>query len=202
MDRSTAYTTNSAIRMTRCLWLIAALSLVGCASLLPAASTDTRSGFNSFEAAEDAILKIIPYKTTVAEIHDLGFDLSESPNVTLITYPDVIGRLAPNGNVPLDALDPGIRECILAGTLCQAYEFQITRVKRQRVGRFWPDFLNFRRTVSVSGWRFEGLIVVRNGIVLFRKFGGERQISRTEDQKNPLGPLQGAGEAAAGRLVR
>lgn len=176
--------------------------LTGCAALLPAATTDTRSPFDSFEAAEGAFSQITPYQTTVAQMQALGFDFNASPNVTLITYPDVITRLAPNAGVPMEALDVGIRDCILAQTQCQAYEFRITRQKRKRVGSFWPDFLNFRRTVAVSGWRFEALIVVRDGVVLFRRYGGEPQISQTEQLVNPLGPLQGAGEAAAGRLIK
>ncbi len=182
--------------------LSVAACLTGCAALLPAGTTDTRSPFDSFEAAEDALAKIEPYKTTVTEMKALGFDFNASPNVTIITYPDVIARLAPNASVPMDALDPGIRDCILAQSQCQAYEFRITRQKRKRVGNFWPDFMNFRRTIAVSGWRFEALIVVRDGVVLFRRFGGEPQISQTEQQVNPLGPLQGAGEAAAGRIIK
>lgn len=182
-----------------CVVLVA---LSGCAALLPAATTDTRSPFNSFEAAEDALLKIEPYKTTTAQVQALGFDFNANPNVTLIPYPDVVARLVPNASVPLEALDPGIRDCILAQSQCHAYEFRITRQKRKRVGSFWPDFLNFRRTVAVSGWRFEALIVVRDGVVLFRRYGGEPQISQTEQQVNPLGPLQGAGEAAAGRVLK
>lgn len=190
------------MRILRIGWALACGALAGCATLLPAASSVTDSPFDSFEAAEAALLKVLPYQTTTPEMKALGFDFSTSPNVTLITYPDVVARLAPNGNVPLDALEPGIRDCILARTACQAYEIQITRQKRQREGSFWLDFLNFRRTTAVSGWRFEALIVVRDGVVLFRKFGGERQISRVEKQVNPLGPLQGAGEIAAGNLVK
>lgn len=177
------------------------LGLSGCKVLLPAASSDTPSAFESFETAENALMQVIPYKTTEAEMQALGFDVRANPNVTIITYPDVVARLAPNASVPLDALEPGIRDCILARSQCQAYEFRISHEQRKRVGKFWPDFLNFRRTIQTSGWRFEALIVVRDGVVLFRRFGGEPQISRTDKQVNPLGPLQGAGEGAAGRLL-
>ncbi len=179
-----------------------ATSLAGCAALLPGATTDTRSPFDTFEAAEQALAKIEPYKTTVAEMQALGFDFNANPNVTIITYPDVIARLAPNASVPMEALPPGIRDCILAQTQCQAYELRIARQKRKRVGNFWPDFLNFRRTIAISGWRFEALIVVRDGVVLFHRYGGEPQISQVEQQINPLGPLQGAGEGAASRIIK
>ncbi|HRK56584.1 MAG TPA: hypothetical protein PLQ67_03570 [Burkholderiaceae bacterium] len=176
--------------------------LSACASLLPAGSNDTRSSFASFEEAKNALETIVPYETTTEQVKALGFDYSDSANVTIITYPDVIAHLAPNASVPMEALDPGIRDCILAQTRCKAYEFGIERIQRKRVGRFWADFMNFRRTVEVSGWRFNAMIVVRNGVVLFRRYGGEPNISRTERYNNPLGPLQGAGEAVAGRVVR
>lgn len=156
----------------------------------------------SFESAEVALAQVVPYQTTTQELKTLGFDFAASPNVTVITYPDVVARLAPNSSVPFDALDPGIRDCILTRSACQAFEFQIVRNKREREGNFWLDFLTFRRTTAVTGWRFDALIVVRDGVVLFRKFGGERQISRVEQHTNPLGPLQGAGEVAAANLVK
>ena len=34
------------------------------------------------------------------------------------------------------------------------------------------DVLKFRRTTRVTGWRFEGLLAVRDGVVLFRSHGG------------------------------
>lgn len=77
-------------------WALACGALAGCAALLPAASIDTRAAFDSFEAAEAALARVLPY----------------------------------------------------------------------------------------------------------RNFGGERQISRLEKQVNPLGALQGAGEIAAGNLVK
>jgi hypothetical protein len=46
------------------------------------------------------------------------------------------------------------------------------------------------------------LVAVRDGVVLFRNFGGEPRIARTEPQRNPLGPQQPAGEAVGGLIVK
>ena len=54
----------------------------------------------------------------------------------------------------------------------------------------------------MTGWRFEGLLAVRDGVVLFRSRGCEPRADRTDRQVNPLGPLQGAGDAAGKLLVR
>jgi hypothetical protein len=175
--------------------------LTSCANWLPHTDTQQPSAFDSFEAASSAFDKIVSYRTTVEEMRTLGFDLQASSNMTLIPYPQLTVRLAPDPGVPFDALDPGIRDCILARQGCLAYEFHLARETKRREGTFFLDFLNFRRTVRVVGWRFEGLVAVRNGVVLFRSHGGEPRNDRTERQVNPLGPLQPAGEAA-GTLIR
>ncbi|RTL27682.1 MAG: hypothetical protein EKK47_17935 [Burkholderiales bacterium] len=185
-----------------CLSLALWMGLTACASLLPRGSTENLSGFTSFEAARSAIEQVKPYETTTDQLKGLGFDLQASANVRQIPYPEVIARLAPNPSVPLAMLDPGIRDRIEARQACRAYEFTWGRQSSQREGSFWADFLNFRRRTEISGWRFQGLVVVRDGVVLFRNYGGEPQIKQTERQSNPLGPLQPAGEAAGALITR
>lgn len=180
----------------------ASLALAGCTPLLPKASSVAASSFDSYEAARQALEKVIPYQTRVEELRALGFDPQASANVTVIPYPEVVTRLAPHPGVPLEQLEPGVRDCILAQTQCRAYVFRYGQQRRVREGGFWSDFFNFDRTVSVTGWRFEGLVVVRNGVVLFRSIGGEPRTDRVDRQHNPLGPLQPAGEAAGSWLLR
>lgn len=180
---------------------ILVLFLAACGSLLPRGSTESQSGFASFEDARDAIERVKPYETTVAQLKGLGFDVQDAANVRQIPYPEVVARLAPNPSVPLSMLDPGIRDCIEARQLCRAYEFSFGQQDSRREGSFWADFLNFRRRTEISGWKFQGLIVARDGVVLFRNHGGEPHIKQTERQSNPLGPLQPAGEAA-GVLIK
>lgn len=180
----------------------ASLALAGCTPLLPRASSVAASSFDSYEAARQALEKVIPYQTKFEELRALGFDPQASANVTVIPYPEVVTRLAPHPGVPLEQLEPGVRDCILAQTLCRAYVFRYGQQRRVREGGFWSDFFNFDRTVSVTGWRFEGLVVVRNGVVLLRSIGGEPRTDRVDRQHNPLGPLQPAGEAAGSWLLR
>lgn len=182
--------------------LVLAFGTAGCTHLLPRESQTVGSPFPDFDAARRALAQAIPFKTTVDDLRRLGFDVHDSANVTLIPYPELISRLAPNPSVPLSELDDGIRECILSRMACQAYEFVLGRELRERRGGFWADFLNFRRTTAVSGWHFKALVVVRDGVVLFRNHGGEPKIARTERRINPLGPFQPAGEASGSLLTR
>jgi len=185
--------------MGACLLLA---GLAGCTHLLPKEVHTTKSSFESYDSARDAANAILPFKTTVEDLKRLGFDVDASRNVSVIPYPELVARLAPNPNVQMRELDPGIRECILAQKACRAYEFDFKVQERRRVGGFWPDFLNFRRLTQVSGWRLRALIVVRGDVVLFSNHGGEPHIEQTELRVNPLGPLQPAGEGAGAVLMR
>jgi hypothetical protein len=178
------------------------LGVAACADLLPRSKSQQPSGFDSFEAAAVALDRALPYTTTVTELKALGYDVLASPNVTQIPYPQLIARLAPNSSVPLDALDPGIRDCMLARQACRVYEFRLAHEDRRRDGNFWLDFLNFRRSTSITGWRFEGLLVVRDGMLLFRSYAGEPRTDRTEVETRPLGPFQPAGESSGSLILR
>jgi hypothetical protein len=183
------------------LVLLLACALGACTSMLPRGRTDTPAGFESFDEAQAAALRVVPLQTAVPQLKALGFDPTGS-NVTLIPYPDIVGRLAPNSSVPLDKLDPGIRTCIEAQGTCRGYVFHFERQDRRREGGFWMDFLNVRRTTYVSGWWFDALIVVSDGTVLFRNYAGQANTDRVERQVNPLGPFQPAGESAGAALIR
>ncbi|HWI81183.1 hypothetical protein [Ramlibacter sp.] len=183
------------------LTLLGALALGGCTGMLPRGSTETPQGFASFEAAEAAIRRVEGRKTRTDELKDLGFDLVAGTNVTLIPYPDIVARLAPYPGVPIDQLDAGVRQCIEAQQACRGYVFHFEWQSRRRDGGFWLDFLNVRRHTSIKGWWFDALIVVSDGTVLFRNYGGQASTDREEKQVNPLGPLQPAGESAGYKLI-
>jgi len=177
-------------------------SLTGCGSLLPRGSSTTPSPFGDFEQARMAAEKIVAFRTRAAELPALGFDPDDGKNVTLIPYPDIAARLAPNPVLPMSALDPGVRACIEAQAACHAYLFHFEQQDRKRQGAFWTDFLNVRRVTQVTGWWFDLLVVVNGDAVLFRNVAGQAHSDRLEHQSNPLGPLQGAGESAGAMLLR
>jgi hypothetical protein len=186
----------------RAFLLLPVLLAAGCTSMLPRGSSDTPAPFDSYADAQAAAERIVPFQTRPTQLPSLGFDPLQGKNVTLIPYPDILARLAPYSGVPIEQLDPGIRECISIGTACRGYVFRFEREKRQREGNFLADFFNVQRVTHVTGWRFEALVVVGDDTVLFRNTAGEAGVERVDRQKNPLGPLQPAGEAAGSVLVR
>lgn len=181
--------------------LAATLGITGCTSMLPHGSIDAPSLFDSYADAQAAAERIVPFKTKTGELTQLGFDPQNGSNVTLIPYPEIVAKLAPYPGVPLDQLDPGVRDCVLAQASCRGYLFRFERQDRKRDGNFWADFFNVRRQTTITGWWFEALVVVSNGTVLFRNVAGQPHVQRIEKETNPLGPFQPAGEGAGSVLL-
>lgn len=52
----------------------------------------------------------------------------------------------------------------------------------------------------MQGWSFKAVFVFVNDVLVHKVSNGEPNIHRLEDKKNPLGPLQGAGEYFSDKL--
>jgi hypothetical protein len=75
----------------------------------------------------------------------------------------------------------------------------VARISKVRTGSFWSDFFNFRRHTVSTGWRFNALLLMVDGVVVYRSWGGQPAVFEAEDSRNPLGPLQDIGPAVVGR---
>lgn len=107
----------------------------------------------------------------------------------------MLRRFIPSPSINAHDLDPGVQECITAKTACKGYEIDQRTIRRKRDGNFWADFLNFSRKVDVVGWRFNGVILIKDKLVVYKLSGGQPSIHELEENKNPLGPFQGIGES-------
>lgn len=165
-----------------------------CTGLLPSVEKTTQSPWNSFDSAKESFDKIIPQKTTSEDLKTLKFDPFETANVKLITYLDLIERFIPNESIGLDDLPSGVRSCLEAKEACQGYEVNPQKVNNKRYGNVLLDLLNFRRQTKIFGWKFSALVVLQEGLVVYKLWGGEPNVLQFEDKRNPLGPLQEIGE--------
>jgi hypothetical protein len=182
--------------MARHLSVITALFLLaGCSSLLPRSAIVTNSPWKSFQEARQTFEKIVPGETTLQELRDLQLDPETNPNIAILNYSDVLRRFVPSPSVSAADLDAGVRECIAAKSVCTGYEVQQRSLTRQRNGNFWADFTNFSRKVDISGWQFNGLLLLKDNIVVYKLTGGQPAILEHEETSNPLGPFQGIGES-------
>ena len=172
------------------------LALAGCASLLPTSDALTQTPWGSFDEAMRIYNSIDPSKTTVADLKVMGLDPFAQHNITILSYADLIRRFAPPGTSSLAALDAGLRKCIEAMQGCVGYEIEQRETHQDRVGNFWLDFLNFRREVLTSGWRFTATLVIDGDLVVHKVWSGQPSIHAVEHSRNPLGPAQGIGTAS------
>jgi hypothetical protein len=179
-----------------------AVLLAGCVALLPRSDSGAKSLWANFDTAKENFNRVEPYETNKAELVALGLDPISNPNITILNYSDIIRRFIPSSAVAAENLDRGISECIAAKNDCSAYEIDVKSLKRKRAGNFWLDALNFKRHTEISGWRFTGLIVLKNDLVVYKLWGGQPSIQEAENTRNPLGPFQGIAEGAARQAVQ
>ncbi len=169
--------------------------LAGCSALLPRGESVTESPWHSFEEAQQTFDRIIPYQTTVQDLRTLKLDPLQNPNITLLNYSDVLRRFIPSPSTNPQDLDPGVQDCIRAKSACKGYEVDQKSITRRRYGNFLADFINFKRKVDIVGWRFNGVILIRDEVVVYKLTGGQPAIHEHEESRNPLGPFQGMGES-------
>jgi len=170
------------------------LLLGACSSMLPQAESESKTHWGSFEQARATYDQITPMETTVDQLRAIGLDPYQDANIAILNYADLLRRLVGNSGVPFAVLDAPLRDCLEEGEHCLAYEIDVKHIERKREGSFWLDFLTFKRTTNVSGWRFNALVVLKDNLVVYKLWGGQPTIKETEKDTRPLGPLQNLGE--------
>ena len=180
--------------------LAAAWLASGCQALLPDASEAVRIEWHTFEEASAAIEKIVPFETHKSELSKDNIDPMKNPGVTLLSYPEVVQRFASGSALRPEELDPGIRLCLLSSKTCTGYAIVARRLWSERTANFWLDSLNFRREVDTRGWTFNAIVLFVDDVAVYRSYGGQPNVRERKVQRNPLGPLQGWGDAVPGLL--
>src|SRR5207237_4011693 len=100
-------------------------TVAGCSSLLPKSKETTGaagSGWQSYQDAQQAFDRIVPGKTTVAELAWMKLDPRANPNITILPRYEVMSRFIVNQTVTDNDLDEGVRLCIEARQNCRALQ--------------------------------------------------------------------------------
>jgi len=63
-------------------------------------------------------------------------------------------------------------------------------VREKRHGNLLLDVFGFKRLTHQSGWRFKGLILIKDNVVVYTLASGEPDISHEDANIKPLGPFQ------------
>jgi len=174
--------------------MLMAASLVlftsGCSSLLPRSHTLTKSKWDSYAEAGAAFERIILGETTTNDLGRLGLHPAENPNVKILTYLDLIQRFMPNQSITKEDLDEAVRACIEARDKSEAWEIELRDLKSRRYGNALLDVTGFVRKTHETGWQFKGLLLIRDGRVVYKLVSGLPQVDHYDKKVRPLGPLQ------------
>lgn len=184
--------------LKNCCFAAFIVMLSGCASLLPHSKEDVRTPWNSYAEARALFDSIIVYSTTTEQLKALGINAQTTPNVAILSHADLLRKIIAGSSLDIRLLDPELQSCLMENKTCIAYEMEQKHLERKRFGNFWLDFLNFHRRVDITGWQFDAIVVVRNGRVIYKLWSGKPNIQELQEERNPLGPLQGLG----GSLLR
>jgi hypothetical protein len=186
--------------MTRQLIAVVALCLAapGCSALLPSSREATHSPWRSYEEAQLTFDKVIPGETTEVNLNALKLDPRSNPNIAILNYSEVLMRFVPHASISVDDLDSGVRECLSAKVLCKGFAISQSSVHRNRNGNFVFDVLGFSKTTQITGWKFHGLLLIKEGVVIYKLSGGTPSIAQEEENTNPLGPVQSIGQKLFG----
>jgi hypothetical protein len=101
-------------------------------------------------------------------------------------------------SISLGDLDDGVRLCVSAKIACRGFEVNQTSVQKSRNGNVVLDVLGFYRETHTAGWRFNGLILLKDEVVVYKLTSGQPAIRQTEENQNPLGPVQAIGSHLTG----
>jgi hypothetical protein len=183
--------------LSKTLIVCACVVLAGCSQLLPRGTVEVKGVWHSFDEARASFEKIVPYQTRVKDLEAIGIVPRVTPNITVLNYSDVLQRFVPSPVIDPNDLDDPVRDCITAKTSCSGYEIDQRFVKRERVGNFWADFFGFKRETDVLGWRFKGLVLIKEDVIIYKLVSGEPIISEKELKSQPARTLPGCGRGGA-----
>jgi hypothetical protein len=168
----------------------AMLLTTGCQSLFISHQSTTQTQWTNWDQINIAFGKIAPDHTTIKDLRALGFDPNVTPNIKIMPYVDVVPIFMPNPNIHMDDLPVGVRVYVDAKQNRRAYLVELENVKEKRHGNLFLDVFGFKRQTHQSGWRFKGLILIKEDKVVYTLSSGEPDISLDENNVRPLGPFQ------------
>lgn len=146
--------------------------------------------WTNFDAAEEAFNRIIPHQTRVEDLKVLGFDPHTTPNIEILNYLDIIQRFIPNSSITKEDLHKDVRDCIESKEGCMGYELDLDIIRKRRFGNLVLDMTGFTKKTKVYGWNYKALILIKDGIVVYKLRSGQPNVDKIERKIKPLGPLQ------------
>src|SRR5436189_3064686 len=161
--------------------LLACLLVSGCSSLLPKSKEVTASPWQTYQDAQETFDKIVPGHTTIADLRVMSLDPGANANIAILNYADVMRKFMLNQSFSINDLDQGVRDCVMAKVACRGFEVTQSMVNKNRQGNVVLDVLGFYRETQTTGWRVNGLILIKENVVVYKLTGGQPILQGTEE---------------------
>ena len=191
------------MRSSALIAVLLAAPLGACASwgVLPSTTEKTASAFDNYQSAEDAYTRVTPFVTTVKELKTRGFNPYTTPNIKVLNYLDLVPRFLPQQSMKQEDLDPAVQACLTARDRCTGWLAEPETSSKDRTGNVALDVLGFERETTSTGWKASMLLLVQDGVVVYKLWSGTPTILEVKTEKKPLGPLQDLSGPAAGAIA-
>ena len=168
-------------------------ALAGCSSLLPKTtetSGDTKTAWQSYQQAEQSFARIPPRVTTVAQLRAQHLDPRQNANMRIVPRYEIVQLFMVNSSITLDDLDEGVRQCLEAKEACTAWQIDQQAMQKKSTGNAALHMLKVQRETQNAGWRFCGLLLMKDGVVIYKLTGGQPRTLDYAHTEDMLGPLQ------------
>ncbi len=162
--------------------------LMSCSFLLPSKKVEKNDNWKTFNSVQSVYDKVIPNKTTLSELNNIGFNPYAANNVKVESYLDVRHRFDPlstGKNIP-----ESVSECLHSYKRCKAYVINIEYEHEKHVGNVLLDLAGFRKEIINDGWGFKAIFIIQDELVVYKIWSGEPKRRSYTDEIKPLGPLQ------------
>ncbi|MEQ1866084.1 MAG: hypothetical protein ABL996_15720 [Micropepsaceae bacterium] len=183
--------------------VLAAAPLAACASwgVLPSTVETTESPFQTYQSAEDAFNKVRPFVTTAKELKVRGFNPYTTPNIKVLNYLDLVPRFLPQQSMKHEDLDPAVQSCLTARDRCTGWLAEPSTSSKDRTGNVALDVLGFEKETTSTGWKASMLLLIQDGVVVYKLWSGTPTILEVKTEKKPLGPFQDLSGAASSAVT-
>lgn len=177
---------------------IGCLALAGCHSstFLPRETNGNSTAFRTYEEVEAAYGAVDSGTTRAPDLAKLGFDAAVTPNVEILNNPDISERFLLQGGRDAGHVPQPVQSCIERQDRCTGYLFHLRHLESHHVGNALLDVTGFKKSIIDTGWSADVLLVLQDGVVVYKIISGRPHIEERREAVQPLGPLQNIGGAS------
>jgi len=176
------------------LVIVFSIAVSGCAfnSKLMPTSKDMVSGLGSYDDIQAAYDKIVPNKTKVSDLKEMGLDPKKVPNITAFNYLELKNMFLANPSEKFENLPPEIQECVKARELCSGYRYGPYRgLYTKGQGNIFSRLAKCKKVDLTEGWELEFFLFRKGDVIVYKLPGRDLpKVHSVKEERRPLCFLQ------------